>query len=425
MRVLLAFDNECTHFLGGVETWMLSLSKQLHNGGHHCELFFFQNGPPAHLRPKEIPVHVGSLADCLQIVARGRFDVVNAVTPDWGAGIGAVKFLPDPPKLILTNQVAHDVAWNSVNCDGLVAVSGSSAAEQKPCTDLPIEVIFNSVDVSRFTPAAELNSGPPIVGWVGRAEDYTQKRIDKLAGVAPLLHAAGIRLWIASPDGAEKIDPHDASLLTPLVERWEAIARERMPDFFRDIAMSGGLVLSTAAFEGLPLSLVEAQGCGCPVIGADVRGVNECVDPKHGGVLYPFDLPAEELARLVLATISDRECMALRREACRQYMCEIFSEERMAREYLRVYAHLPFPAAGGLTTWRARLSLSPLLHYKGYRTGRARAGRSCLEAAQELLRRGEPAAAAALRAARSFYPTQFLKPERWPLLLKSMGSGTR
>lgn len=58
--------------------------------------------------------------------------------------------------------------------------------------------------------------------------------------------------------------------------------------------------------EGLPLSLLEAMSAGLPVVGTDVRGIQDVVEHGKTGLLVPSDDP-EKLSEALLRMISDRE----------------------------------------------------------------------------------------------------------------------
>jgi len=94
--------------------------------------------------------------------------------------------------------------------------------------------------------------------------------------------------------------------------------------------------------SGLEFPL-EARACGCPVIGPDVSGVNECLTPARGSILYPFEMEADALAKLIVETLRDKEKMCWRSEACARYMRAQFSLRRMAKDYLRIYQEAPHP----------------------------------------------------------------------------------
>ncbi len=332
--------------ISGVEVWLVELWRAFRALDHECELFFFDHGPMERQLPGECVAHFGDLEVCLRRVGQGRFDVVHADTTDWDVGIAAVRRLLCRPKLVVTAQSVPVAGWTSDTCDALVGCSAWLSRAQQAFTDLPVLTVQNGVDTRAFSPGEEICEGPPIVAWVGRGSDLDYKRIDRFAAMAAGLAKAGLRLWLADPDGPERVVPSAAATLRPIVEFWGPVPHEEMPSFFRRVAASGGCVVSTSSKEGLPFALLEAQACGCPVIGPATRGVGECVDPDYGGVLYAPGASARELGGLVLETIGDRVGMRWRRKACVQYARKHFSLERMAMDYLRVYSDAPYRPLG-------------------------------------------------------------------------------
>ncbi|MEJ7616718.1 MAG: glycosyltransferase family 4 protein [Pyrinomonadaceae bacterium] len=418
MKILLV---KKTSGVGGVQIFMSSLASFYQSQGHHCELFFFSHGRTEEFFPSNVTAHFGDLEDCLRLIKAKRFDVVHANDGDWKIGISATRNFG--AKLILT---AHGCVkpgrwtygWTSANCDAYVACSTGVRNELKDFTDVPIRTVLNGVDVNVFKPTEKPATAlQPICGWVGRGIDVEYKRLDKLAVIAPMLYRAGIRLWLIEPNGPDevaKVIPEAVSALLPIVEFWGGVPVDQMPEMYQAIAASGGGVISTSSSEGLPLALLEAQACGCTVIGPDVAGVNECVNPEHGGVLYPSEMEAEQLASLVIATLSDKEKMAWRGKQGSQYVRARFSLEKMAREYLSIYNEAPYPVRGGfLTRLSARLRLSPLFHWKAYVDQRWPIGRLQYELSQKFVKKGESElAAGAARASLTTSPTIYVKPGR-------------
>lgn len=308
MNALLA-NSTCKR--GGVTRFMLSLREALVNLGHGCEMFFFEGGTLADELNGDAAVHFGGLADCMRLIRRRRVDVVHANNVDWDVGISAVRHLGT--RLILTAHRARPpvwtYGWTRANCDRFVAVSRSVRDQLQPHTDLRIDVVENGVDTGLFAPAERLPASPPIVAWVGRTGSAI-KRMDKLAAVAPALRDAGLRLWVIDQHPVERRRtsfPAAADVLERYAEVWRDERYERMPALYQEVAASGGCVLSTSAAEGLGFALLEAQACGCCVVGPDVPGVRDAVSIEHGGVLYPFDLPSDRLADLIIGVLRDRE----------------------------------------------------------------------------------------------------------------------
>jgi glycosyltransferase involved in cell wall biosynthesis len=325
---------------------------------------------------------------------------------------------------VLTSHGRTVSAWTSENCDGFASCCRWQVGEQKEFGDIDVTVIHNGINTERFKPLENAPaSQPPIVAWVGRGNDAAQKRIDKLASVAPFIKGAGFRLWLIEPHGPEAVEevlPGVGRALLPLADFWSGVPMERMPDLFREIAASGGLILSTSSFEGLPMSLLEAQACGCPVIGPDVQGVNECVDPEHGGILYPFDMEPEELARIIIDTLRDSERIAVMREACARHMREQFSLERMAKDYLRLYEEALKRRRAPLAGLRSWLRRASRLSWEQYVEQNWTAGNRQYELSRKLAALGDwQMASVVARNALFTCPTLFTRPQRAFHLLKT------
>jgi glycosyltransferase involved in cell wall biosynthesis len=99
--------------------------------------------------------------------------------------------------------------------------------------------------------------------------------------------------------------------------------------------------------ETMCFAIMEAQACGLPVIGSDVRGVRDAIEEGSTGLLFPHE-NAEALARLLhrLSNASDlreRLGQAARAdavdkanqqptaEAYYEILLEILAERRMAK----------------------------------------------------------------------------------------------
>lgn len=415
MKILLAYE-WCQ--VGGVESFMVDLSGMLRERGHQCELFFFERGPMEKLIPADRLVNFGDLTDCLKLVQSRGFDIVHANSSDWRIGIAAVRTVG--ARLVITAHGMILSGWNSTNCEGFACASRWQAEEQKAYTDLPIYTVYNGVDTARFKPSSQTVSvasdSRPIVAWVGRGTDMVHKKIDKLAAIAPALKQAGLRIWIADPYGPEevaKVVPEAAQILSKEADFWGLVPKDELPQFFRDIAASGGCILSTSRIEGFGLVLAEAQACGCPAIGPDVRGVNEVVDPAYGGMLYPFEIEPEQLAKLIVDTLRDSEGMKQRRELSARFAREKFSLERMAEEYIKIYQEALAPSRKPRAAMRARVAFAPIIDWSDYIGRRWTAGLSLYDAARRLSNQGE--ADLARRVARLSFvtcPSLYLRPRR-------------
>lgn len=144
-------------------------------------------------------------------------------------------------------------------------------------------VIPNGIDVSRFSPGdmqqARTQLGLPfnaqIVGCAARLE--------KVKGHAVLLDAlfrmpVSVHLALAG-DGSEIDNLRQQARDLHLASRVHFLGRvDDMPAFYRAID-----VFCLASFnEGMPLSPLEAQACGAPVVMTDVGGARESVCKETG-----------------------------------------------------------------------------------------------------------------------------------------------
>lgn len=424
MKILLAHTN-C--LVGGVEIMMASLAQVLRARGHQCDFFFFERGPMVEQLPEGSAVYFGDLADCMKLVSSERYDIVQVNSYDWLAGISAVRNFG--ARLLVMAQGANGInpSWTSATCDAFTTCSRWLAAEQKVLTDLEPHAIPNGIDTSLFKPAENSSDGSPIVAWVGRGIDSV-KQIGRFAEVAPLLHRAGLRLRLAEPYGPEEVERAlqiDMGELRRIAEFWGSVPQEGMPAFYQEVAASGGCVLSTSVIEGLGIAMLEAQACGCLAIGPDVPGINESVNPAHGGTLYDPHLGAKQLANLVLDTLSATDLKTRRRQAGIQFVREKFTLKGMGEGYLRAYEEaLNSKRKKRLFALWSRGFLSPLLHWNDYVTYRWGPGRCQYEASLQLAERGDwTLAAVAARAALLMSPTIFVRPGRLIHLLKTLGRG--
>jgi hypothetical protein len=197
-----------------------------------------------------------------------------------------------------------------------------------------------------------------------------------------------------------------------------------MPGIYRQVADSGGCVMSTAVMEGMPLAVLEAQSCGCVVVGADVAGVNECVSTGHGGVLFPSDIAASALADQVTALLRDRDDVRRRQRLCRDYVRTTFSLEQMAKRYLKIYSDVPVATDPLATCLRAIGRALSVVNSHDYVRQRWGVGFRQYEVALELAAAGEwPIARAAARAALEVAPTLYWRPRRLATLLQCRAAG--
>ena len=154
-----------------------------------------------------------------------------------------------------------------------------------------------------------------------------------------------------------------------------------------------------------------------------MRGINEVVDPERGGVLFPFEMEAEQLASLVIDTLQDKERMSWRRAASIQHAREKFGLERMAQAYIRIYQEALRRPRRPPVRMRMRLWLAPLLNWSEYIERRWTAGQCHYEVSRKLAEQGEwGLARAAARLSVFTCPSLYTRPGRLAHLCKILVS---
>ncbi len=334
MRVL-QFRHLCDS--GGVSSTMLLRGRELERREIANEFWFCRPSNRLHEFTATGRATLGSLAALAKRLRQGDVDVLQLPASD-PAGLLVASFAPRA-RIVVTGHGALADTWHQHNCFGYTAISSGMAKICQPYTDMEIVVVRNAIDTERFAPPSTAAGGAPIVAFVGRTTAI-EKDFPRFARIAKRMVAHGARVWIADPHegGWEKfanlaVDPFP-------VERWERVPYPAMPDFYRDVAASGGMVLMTSRTEGFGNAAPEAAASGARVAAPDQLGFRESIVAGTTGILFPADASDDEVAerlRAYLAAPHDPQQVA---DAARAE----FSPSRMIEGYLAAYERGPRPA---------------------------------------------------------------------------------
>jgi glycosyltransferase involved in cell wall biosynthesis len=207
-------------------------------------------------------------------------------------------------------------------------------------------VIHNGVDAGRFdaSTARARQDRARLRGEAGLADDafvwLFVGRLERQKGVDVLLEAAArldgrpdrLHVWIVG-DGAER------AALTARAQALGAASAVRFVGAVDDpapwYAAADGFVLPSR-WEGLPLSLLEAEAAGLPVVATPVGGVGEALtDGVEGRIVAPEDPDA--LAQAMRAVAGDRAAAQRMGAAGARRAREEWSWDRMVEAYEAVY----------------------------------------------------------------------------------------
>jgi glycosyltransferase involved in cell wall biosynthesis len=227
--------------------------------------------------------------------------------------------------------------------DGACEVCVAKSVEKFQCrkTHLPLDffrVIENGIDVARFDAVAPATKQPVpgafrvvSTGRLNPQKDFPTM-LRAWQRVAARFPQATLEIAGAGPEEA-KLKNFAAAL---------NLERVRFAGFRPDIAAfldGADLYIQSSAWEGLPLTVMEAMAAGLPVIASAVDGVPEIVENNRTGLLVPpGDAPA--LAEKIIALLDDRPRALALGSAARDAGRVRFSADRMALEYAALFREL-------------------------------------------------------------------------------------
>jgi glycosyltransferase involved in cell wall biosynthesis len=133
-------------------------------------------------------------------------------------------------------------------------------------------------------------------------------------------------LWIGDGDASLKRTLEDAGVrVTGWLTRADAI----------DAVAHADIYLSTASWEGMPVSLIEAMALGTPVVASECAGNIDTVHHDSTGVLYRTAPQATALISRILRDDGFRKNLSRRAQ---QEASSRFSEDRFFANMVRLYS---------------------------------------------------------------------------------------
>ena len=200
--------------------------------------------------------------------------------------------------------------------------------------DPRVEIVHSGIDLQEFAPGGRRTASPALkVGYVGRmsAEKNPMGFIDlaeKLGRLNPELafemfgaggDAAAVRERVASSDIASRLTYHG------------------FIEHSRDALHQLDALVLPSKFDGRPVIVMEANGCGLPVIAAPVGGVPELIrEGSNGFLAHPTDV--ERIHALLVGWQQEPESLETQKRAAREHALQHFDRQRMIEAYAAVFA---------------------------------------------------------------------------------------
>jgi len=229
------------------------------------------------------------------------------------------------------------------DADAVVAVSNGLRDIALETDDIPIKVIPNAIDLTRFT---------PLLSWEkerredGRTTLLFVGRLIKFKNVEMLLEAISIvKEQTQMPfvlkvigDGIERPNLEEQAGELGLgshvqfcgwVERSKIVSHYQLVDIF----------VTASVWEGMPNTVLEAMACGLPIIASEIQGCEDLVRRGVNGYLVPVQ-DAHAMAEAILQLLDNKfERRRMGRES-RRIVEQTFAWERIAEEYAGVYTRV-------------------------------------------------------------------------------------
>ena len=341
--------------VSGAELIVLALCRGLAAHGHTVWLVTKAGSPLIPVAEEAgihtVPMAIGGKGN---IVAPGRIarfareqgaELIHthlSTASQWGTLAGRLAGIP-----AVATVHALNTRWSYHFAHRLVAVSeavkqhlvGQGVSAER------IEVVYNGLDLHRFTPTANLADAKRNVGIapaapvIGVIAHLSKKKGHAwlLTSVARLLPSfPGLRvLLLGTGPEREALATHAARLGFGN----QVIFAGYQPDVVPWIAAMDVLVLPPIAKEGLGCVLLEAGAMEKPVIASRIGGTSEVVAQDETGLLVPVgDVSA--LAEALALLLRDPDLRRRMGQAARRRALTLFSEEEMIANYERVYARL-------------------------------------------------------------------------------------
>lgn len=183
--------------------------------------------------------------------------------------------------------------------------------------------------------------------YLGRL-DRVQKRVHLFPAILQGLKDSGIPFsWTIAGSGPEK-DSLENSLRTERSDQSVRFLGHVRYDQVPGLLQEHDVFLLASDFEGLPLSLLEAMGCGLvPVVTDLPSGIPEVVNDENGCLVGLNDTGG--YARAIVQLHQDRQVMAAKSVAARERVAGEFSVAAMTNRWLKL-----FPAAAPSVVWPKR-----------------------------------------------------------------------
>ena len=285
-----------------------------------------------------------------RFVRRGDFSLIHTDSPR-DTFSAALSLIFSREKIVWHARVSgRDPVYDRVNrvlASKIICVSESVKKRFEPCVRNNCTVVYNGVNLSKFSPKSSSGEFKREVGVpVDNLLVTTTMNVVPKKGAEEFVRAAGslcqdrdnISFVVVGLGSDDSYIKKLRSIADRFVDRVRFVGYRR--DIWNVLHDTDIFVLpSHSKVEGLPRVVIEAMACGVPVVGTDVEGINEAVVRDQTGLLVPTrNVP--DLVDSIQRLLNSQELRHQLGRNGRTRAEEIFDIEKHVNEIEKLYREL-------------------------------------------------------------------------------------
>jgi len=230
-------------------------------------------------------------------------------------------------------------------------------------------VIPNGADLNVFHPRADVRRDPNRIVFAGAL--VIDKGIDLLINAFQIVKsqnkAAYLDIYGSSQMwGREPLfDPRAVEASVPGIKFHGGVSQAQVAEAFSGAALAA---IPSRWFDSFPLTAVEAQACGAPVVAFDVGGVKEAFVPGTTGILVA-NVNEQELANAMLSLLGNSDRISKMSQAAQQLVQERFTWDKVVDSLHKICSDVCSQSGvvsgrlGLLSTWNQRCGLATYANF--------------------------------------------------------------